>query len=140
MDAQTTKCVMIVDDSLPLGVIANIAAIMGISLGKKNSEIVGVDALDADGNCHLGLIQFPVPVLKASAEKINELRRTLYEPNFGDVSVIDFSNVAQETYTYEDFLNRMRVSGADDLVYYGLAIEGPKKKINKLTGSLPLLR
>lgn len=140
MDAQTTKCVMIVDDSLPLGVIANIAAIMGISLGKKNSEIVGVDALDADGNCHLGLIRFPVPVLKASAEKINELRRRLYEPNFEDVSVIDFSNVAQETYTYEDFLNRMRVSGADDLVYYGLAIEGPKKKINKLTGSLPLLR
>ncbi|MBR1455944.1 MAG: DUF2000 domain-containing protein [Oscillospiraceae bacterium] len=140
MDLQATKCVMIIDDSLPLGVIANIAAIMGISLGKKAPEIVGIDAHDADGNPHLGLIQFPVSVLKASTEKINQLRSMLYTEDYADVSVIDFSNVAQETYTYEDFLSRMQESSANELIYYGLTLEGPKKKINKLTGSLPLLR
>ena len=62
---------MIVDGSLPPGVIANIVSIMSISLGKKNPEIVGVDGADADGRVHLGLIQFPVPVLKADAAKIN---------------------------------------------------------------------
>ena len=140
MDASTNKCVIVLDDSLPLGILANIAAIVGISLGRMKPEIVGIDAEDADGNRHLGLIQFPVPVLKASTEKINSLRLKLYEPGFEDVAVIDFSNVAQETYTYEDFLARMGGSTAGDLVYYGLAIEGPKKKVSKLTGSLPLLR
>lgn len=140
MDAQATKCVMVVDDSFPIGVIANITAILGISLGKKNPEIVGIDVADADGNGHLGLIQFPVPVLKASSEKINALRQTLYTEDYSEVSVIDFSNVAQETYTYDDFLARMRASSSEELKYYGLAIEGPKKLVNKLTGSLPLLR
>lgn len=131
---------MIVDGTLPLGIIANIVSIMSISLGKKNPEIVGVDGNDADGRTHLGLIQFPVPVLKADAEKTNTLRERLYGEDFADVSVIDFSNVAQETYTYEDYLQRLSESASGDLVYYGLAIEGPKKKVNKLTGSLPLLR
>ena len=140
MDASTNKCVMIVDESLPLGVAANIISIMSISLGKKNPEIVGIDAEDAEGRSHLGLIQFPVPVLKADREKINSLRARLFEADFEDVSVIDFSNVAQETYTYDDYLARMKESGSGELVYYGLALEGPKKKVNRLTGSLPLLR
>ena len=32
MDADSTKCVMIIDERLPVGVIANTAAILGISL------------------------------------------------------------------------------------------------------------
>ena len=42
--------------------------------------------------------------------------------------------------TYEDYTNTMSNSCADDLVYMGLAIVGNKKKVNKLTGSLALLR
>lgn len=140
MDVKADKCVMIVDDSMPIGVIANIVAIMGISMGKGNPDIVGIDAEDADNHMHRGLIQFPVPILKANSDKINELRQKLFGEEFSDVSVIDFSNVAQETYTYDDYLACMQKSGNSDLVYYGIAIEGPKKKVNKLTGSLPLLR
>ena len=35
MDLQTEKCVMVVDEKLPLGMIANTAAIMGIYIDKK---------------------------------------------------------------------------------------------------------
>ena len=35
MDLQNKKCVMIIDKNLPLGLIANTAAIMGITLGKE---------------------------------------------------------------------------------------------------------
>ena len=66
MDLQNEKCVMAIDEHLPLGIIANTAAIMGITLGKKMSEV--------------------------------------------------------------------------DLNYLGIAICGTKKKINKLTGSMALLR
>ena len=66
MDLQNEKCVMVIDEHLPLGIIANTAAIMGITLGKKMPEV--------------------------------------------------------------------------DLSYFGIAICGAKKKVNKLTGSIPLLR
>ena len=41
MDWQNEKCVMVIDESLPLGIITNTAAIMGITLGKKMPEVVG---------------------------------------------------------------------------------------------------
>ena len=43
MDLQNEKCVMVIDEHLPLGIIANTAAIMGITLGKKMTFfVVGV--------------------------------------------------------------------------------------------------
>ena len=75
MDLQNGKCVMIIDESLPLGIIANTAAIMGFTMGKQMPEVVGADVYDRTGNEHLGI-----------------------------------------------------------------AICGPKKKVNKLTGSMALLR
>ncbi len=44
------KCVMIIDEQLPLGIIANTAAIMGITLGKSIPEVVGKDVYDKTGN------------------------------------------------------------------------------------------
>lgn len=53
MDLQNEKCVMIIDESLPLGIIANTAAIMGITLGKQMPEVVGADVYDRTGNMSL---------------------------------------------------------------------------------------
>ena len=73
MDFTNEKCVMLIDDSLPLG-----------------------------------LIEFPIPILKAPPGRIKAIREALYE----DAA----------------------------LSYLGIALCGNKKKMNKLTGSLPLLR
>ena len=40
MDLQNEKCVMVIDENLPLGIIANTAAIMGITLGKKCRKLL----------------------------------------------------------------------------------------------------
>ena len=66
MDLQNEKCVMVIDENLPLGIIANTAAIMGITLGKQMPEVVGADVIDQTGNQHLGIIEFPVPILKGT--------------------------------------------------------------------------
>lgn len=134
------KCVMIIDENLPLGVIANAAAIMGITLGKEIPEAVGADVYDKTGNRHPGIIEFPVPILKGSADIIKALCEKLYEPDFSDLTVVDFSDLAQGCKTYAEYIEKMKdVSGAD-LNYYGIAICGAKKKVNKLTGSMSLLR
>ncbi|HJA93508.1 MAG TPA: DUF2000 domain-containing protein [Candidatus Eisenbergiella merdipullorum] len=140
MDLQNEKCVMVIDERLPLGIIANTAAIMGITLGKKMPEVVGADVTDKTGNEHLGLIEFPVPILKGNAESIKTIRERLYEPDFSDLTVVDFSDLAQGCKTYEEFIEKMKEVSEIDLNYFGIAICGSKKKVNKLTGSMPLLR
>ena len=140
MNLQNEKCVMVIDENLPLGIIANTAAIMGITLGKQMPDVVGSDVTDQSGNRHLGIIEFPVPILKGSPELIKEIREKLYQPEFEDLSVVDFSDLAQSCKNYEEFIEKMAEVPESSLLYFGLAICGAKKKVNKLTGSMPLLR
>ena len=140
MDWQNEKCVMVIDEGLPLGMIANTAAIMGITLGKKMSEVVGADVTDQSGNEHLGIIEFPVPILRGSPEIIKQIREKLYQPDFQDLTVVDFSDLAQSCKTYDEFMEKMGRVSESDLQYLGVAICGSRKKVNKLTGNMPLLR
>ena len=87
---------VVYDEELRIGIIANTAAVMGITLGKAMPELVGADVRDESGHTHLGIIEFPVPILRGSPEST--------------------------------------------LQYFGVAVCGAKKKVNKLTGSLPLPR
>lgn len=86
---------VVYDEELRIRIIANTAAVMGITLSKAMPEVVGADVRDESGHTHLGIIEFPVPILRGSPEST--------------------------------------------LQYFGFAVCGAKK-VNKLTGSLPLLR
>ena len=140
MDFQNEKCVMVIDEALPVGLIANTAAILGITLGKRMPEVVGADVIDRTGRTHAGIIEFPVPILKASAERLHYLREKLYDPAFADVTVVDFSDLAQSCKTYDEFIGRMQTADENEFRYLGVALCGAKKLVNKLTGNLPLLR
>ena len=140
MDHQDEKCVMVIDEELPLGLIANTAGIMGFTLGKHRPEAVGPDVADGSGKPHLGIIEFPVPILKASRQKLRELREQLYDPCFSQLTVVGFSDVAQGCKTYDEYIGKAANSGEEDFQYFGLGICGAKKLVNKLTGNLPLLR
>ena len=140
MDLQNEKCVMVIDENLPMGIIANTAAILGITLGKKRPYVVGCDVEDQSGGGHLGIVELPVPILKGNPGLIREIREKLYQPEFEDLTVVDFTDLAQSCKTYEEFMGKMAQASGDELKYFGLAICGSKKKVNKLTGSMPLLR
>lgn len=132
------KCVIVVDESLPLGLIANTAAILGITLGAKLPKVVGADVRDGGGKEHMGIIEFPVPILKAPADMLNKLRLSLYEMDYADLTTADFTDVAQSCKTYDEFIDK--IGTAEELRYFGIAVCGAKKKVNRLTGSFPLLR
>jgi len=140
MSGNEIKCVMVIDENLPLGIITNTAAVMGVTLGKHFPHLVGVDVFDQTGNCHLGIIEFPIPILKGNPSLIKSLRESLYQSEFSELIVVDFSDVAQGCKTYDEFIGKIAAVPEADLTYFGLAICGNKKQINKLTGSMPLLR
>ena len=133
---KSEKCVLVLDENLPLGLAANTAAILGVTLGKRLPEIVGADVRDGGGKEHLGIVAFPIPVLKSTPERIRALRERIPE----EVTAVDFTELAQGCRTYGEFTGKMAGTPPEELRYLGLGICGPRKAVDRLTGSLPLLR
>lgn len=62
------RLAIIVDKTLPPGLAANAAAILGMSIGRGAPESLGNDVSDAGGSLHPGITRLPVPVLEADAQ------------------------------------------------------------------------
>lgn len=135
------KIAMVISKDLPLGLVANTTAVLGISLSKiYQQDIVGGDVLDADGNVHIGITAQTIPVLAGSREQIKNIRDTLFDSAYSDITAIDFSEIAQKCLDYDNYIKMMSCLQSSDIYYLGLCLYGPKKKVNKLTGNLGLLR
>lgn len=140
MNEREQKCVVVIDGSLPLGLIANTAAILGTTLGAAAPQTVGRNVTDASGGVHLGINLVPTTILQANEEMLKNLRLRLYADEFSELVVVDFSDVAQRIHIYEDYVKEAEGMKTEDFRYFGLALYGDKKKVNRLTGMLPLLR
>ena len=134
------KCVLVIDRSLPLGLIANTAAVLALSLSRKAENLIGNDIVDGSGLTHLGITRLPVPALAGDRDTLVALRNRLSEPSFGNIHVVGFTSLAQGCKTYEEYSAKLGAATASDLHYLGLGLYGAKAKINQLTGSLPLLK
>ena len=134
------KCVMIVDSSLPSGIIANTTAALGISLASRTAGLTGSDLPDREGRTHEGITNIPIPVLSLEKNDLKEKYDSLIEESDEELKIIGFSDVAQKSDNYDDYSAKLKVKGRDDIYYLGICIYGPKKKVNKVTGSLKMLR
>ena len=136
----THKCVLVIDNAQPTGIVANIASVLSMTLGCRVSNIVSHDVYDKQGERHLGITQRPIPILGASQEKIKELRNYFHSLEIEDLVLVDFSTIAQQSRTYDEYEREMYSANEDDLHYVGIGICAEKKAINKATGSLSLIR
>jgi len=84
------KCVPVVNESMPLGVIANTAAVLSASLGKLRPEMIGVDLPDGDGYTHQGITTMAIPILKGNGPLLKRLRTQAkeFEPGLLVVDLI----------------------------------------------------
>lgn len=137
-NATEKKCVLVVDTGLPAGLAVNAAAVLAVTLGGKIESIVGPDVADASGGLHIGLVDIPIPVLRADAEVLGDVRSRAAATD--GLLVVGFTDVAQTSKTYQDYTKRMAASAPEVLQYLGVALYGDKKLVNKLTGSLSLLK
>lgn len=134
------KVAIVIDGTMPAGLAANTAAVLALSLGHElGRQILGEDVFDADGSRHRGITTVPIPILTADQQSVRDIRDRALDGE-QSVTIVDFTDCAQRTRTYEDYAAQLQSTQANDLVYFGVAIHGPKKFVQKLTGSLPLLR
>ena len=133
------KCVMVISESLPVGLAVNAAGVLAATLGRRVESLVGEDVVDGSGEKHAGLVRIPIPVLKADEEAIKSVRTRAVGLE-GLLLVVDLTETAQSSKTYEEYEERMARAQGDGLGYLGVALYGEKRSVNKLTGNLPLLR
>jgi hypothetical protein len=130
-----TRCVVVVDEALAPGLAANAAAVLAMTLGTKVPGMVGETFVDGAGDEHPGLITTGLPVLRAKADQLPELRAKAVA---AEVGVVGFPRFGQTTTDYEHF--RDMVASTEAPEYLGLAFYGDGKLVRRLTGSLGLLR
>jgi hypothetical protein len=132
------KCVLVIDETLPQGLAVNAAAVLALTLGRRIDSIVGPDLEDASGTWHVGITTIPIPILRAGGPQVRQIRLAAGECD--GLLVVDFTDAAQLTTTYDAYAESLVKVPTDQLRYFGVALYGPKKDVNSLTGSLPLMR
>lgn len=131
-----TKIVIVLREGLAPNVAANAAAVLGLSIGGRLPHLLGADGKDSAGGVHPGLNTHPVPVVTASADQVRDLHG---KARGYDVTAVGFTEVARQAREYGAYLNDLAGTPAADLEYVGLALFGPRNRINALTGRFPLL-
>jgi hypothetical protein len=137
---QEKKCVIVIDSDLPLGLMTNTSAVLAMTLGKRIEGIIGSDIFDSSGNCHLGITNTPIPILKGTKKTIKEIRDKIASEKIAELLLVDFSYTAQKSKTYTDYEQKLSAAISEDLEYLGIALYGNKKDINRFTGNMPLLK
>jgi len=130
------KCVIVVDKALPIGLLANATAVLGVSLGRLAIESVGPDVDDAAGVSHRGITTIPIAVLGATSADVLAIASAARA--LSDVVVVDFTDAAQTSKSYADYTTGTRSDA--ELRYLAVLLYGDKAAITQLTSSLPLLR
>ena len=131
------KCAVVVSDLLPVGLQANAASVLAMTLGHQVPGLLGPDVKDADGVTHPGIVLIPVPVLTVSPDRLREIWELAGER---ELVRVGFSSLAQSCRTYDEYLDRMAGTATADLDFAGVGLFGPRKPVGRIVGSLPLLR
>ncbi len=132
------KCAIVISEELPTGLAVNAAGVISVTLGHRIDGLVGDDVKDADGVAHPGIIHMPLPILKAPRHEVAAIVRAVAAED--DVFFVSFSALAQSCRTYEEYTAKMTATPTADLDSVGVGLHGPRKRVDRLVGSLPLLR
>jgi hypothetical protein len=135
--AARLKWVIIVNSGIPGGLAVNAASCVAAATARHVSGILGGDATDADGNAHPGLPWAGCSVLAADAATLRAIRAkaAAHEHTW----VADMPAAAQQTRVYDEYLAAVANSPADQLEYYAVSVVGPRNRVDKIIGHLPLL-
>jgi hypothetical protein len=119
--------------------MANTAAVLSLSLGKKFPQLIGEDLLDCLNARRHGITTVAIAILKSTRFELNQLRERLkaYE---ADLTMIDLTTHTQSTGSYQEYAQKLKSTPIDELQYQGIALYGNAKLVNKFSGNLALLR
>lgn len=134
------KAVIVLQDSLPVGLKTNIAGVLGMSLGRYYPELVGDPVRTAAGRELPGITTIPIPILSTDETGLAAIFHATAGAAEGLDLVVPFGEAALSTKTYADYQALLATLDEAEQGVRGLLLFGAKKTVNKLVGQLALLR
>lgn len=135
---QRTKWVVVVDRDLPIGLIANAAALLSATVGRQFPDLLGPATADGSGLEHASLPYIGCSILGADAATVHSVRtKAASRPA---LTVVDVPRIAQVSTSYVEYQAAMAATTHDELTYYAVGLVGPKNQVDKVVGGLTLLR
>ncbi|MGP3976490.1 DUF2000 domain-containing protein [Streptomyces sp. 8N114] len=131
------KWVVVVDEALPPGRATNAAICAAAPTAVQVPGLLGVDVTDAEGNIHPALPWVGCTVLAADAATLRTIRaKAAAAP---DTYIADMPTIAQRTLVFTDYQTAMGKTPAEDMDYCAVSIVGPRNRVSRLVGKLPLM-
>lgn len=137
--APECRVAIVLNPELPLGPLANAAAVIGVGLGAAMPTLGAVDLTDADGLTVQTSADRPVPVLRAGTDAMRDLLKRALPAPAGAV-VVPFPEFARLINTFDDYLRVFPEKRLLEEPPAGVGLAGPTKWVRSLTGSLKSLR
>lgn len=131
------RLVIVVDQDLPPGRLANAVSVTGLIVGASMPHLLGTPLEDADGQAHTGTYTTGLPVLRADRAELSRICDLAGERG---VVLCEFPAVAQTTNSYAELTELVASTPTEKLERAAIALYGTRKAVDRLTGSLPLLR
>ncbi|NUJ88588.1 DUF2000 domain-containing protein [Plantibacter sp. MCCC 1A11337] len=131
------KWVVVVQQDLPAGRAVNAAACVAAAIGAGVQGLLGPDAVDADGSAHPGLPWAGCSVLSAPAAQLGAIRAKAAGSD--GVLVVDMPEAGQLTRVYDEYLEVVGDTVSDALNPLAVALVGPRNRVDRIVGRLPLL-
>ncbi|MFD3456154.1 DUF2000 domain-containing protein [Streptomyces sp. NPDC058691] len=135
--AARLKWVVVVDSGLPPGRAVNAAVCAGAATAVAVTGLLGEDAADAEGGTHPGLPWAGCTVLAADAATLRAIRAKAHAS--AGTFVADMPEAAQHTRVYADYLAALGKTAAEDVGYHAVSIVGPRNRVDRIVGRLPLM-
>lgn len=133
------KLVAIVNKQIDTGVLMNALAHMCLGFGAHlpDSELHLMDYKTAEGFVYPNISKMPFIILRE--KNSNKISNLLMKAKEAGVQYSVFTNTMTEG-TWEDQEARTLAANAEEIVYYGIVLFGPKEIVTEMTKKLSLWR
>lgn len=130
------KSAIIVDESLPIGLLANAAACIATGLFNNQEDAYGPAIIGAD-HTFIPITKIPILILKKGKRDYSEILRRI---SGTELRCMIFTKEAQSTADYNEYMQRVTGKNLSDLQIVGIGIIGEDAQVTKVSGDMPLLR
>ncbi len=130
------KSAIIVDETLPIGLLANTTACIATGLFHNQSEAYGVEIQGAD-HTFIPITKIPILILKKGKKDFHEILRRIHGTS---LRCMIFTKEGQSTADYNEYIQRTEGKTLAELHIVGIGIIGDDVQVTKVAGDIPLLR
>lgn len=130
------KAAIVLDETLPAGLLANAAACITTGIFKGADEALGREIEGADCT-FIQITKIGIPILRKGHKDFPEL---LERAKANNLKTMIFTREAQSTNSYDEYIKRVEGKKISELTITGIGVIGDDAAVTKFAGDFPLLR